>query len=566
MDPKPFLDLKIAPRAVFEWAKTRGDKPRYQVPLAAGGWRAVTWSEHATEIRRVALFLQAAELLPGDRAVVFANNRVEWMSAALGIQAAGGVMVPVYPASTAAQAAYVIHHADAKVVFVDGPALFARLLERWSDLSQVRRIVSLDAAFDPAAAWAEAKGRGVAVPDLALVEHRLVRWPRALSLGAERELKDPGAFDRMMDAVALTQPGLMLYTSGTSGDPKGVPLTHRNVGVNGRDWLVCNGPIVPDDAVDLLWLPMSHIFGFGEACLGNTLGFTTTLCDPATVMQRLPEVKPDVFMSVPSVWEKLALPALAEADPARRKEKLAATTGGKLRFCLSGGAGLKREVKEVFHQAGFLIVEGYGLTECSPTLTLNRPDAFRFDTVGKPLPSVELKLAEDGEILARAESVFAGYHKDPAATREAFTEDGWFKTGDVGRFTEDGFLQIIDRKKDILVTAGGKNVPPANIEVRFSGDPLVAHAVVYGEAKRYLVAGLWPTPAGLALPPAELLASLQKSVDRVNREVASYESVKRFAIMPRPLTVEGGLLTSTLKIRRKKVYEAFRDDFEGLYA
>jgi long-chain acyl-CoA synthetase len=255
---------------------------------------------------------------------------------------------------------------------------------------------------------------------------------------------------------------------------------------------------------------------------------------------------------------------------------LRARTGGHLRFCLSGGAGLKREVKELFWEAGMLIVEGYGLTECSPTLTLNRPDAFRFDTVGKPLPSVELKLAADGEILAKGPSVFTGYHKDPVATKDAFTADGWFLTGDVGRFTDEGFLQIIDRKKDILVTAGGKNVPPANIELRFKDDPLIAHVVVYGDAKRYLVAGVWPNDAAAAahldanaVPPAArdeaLRALLSRRIDQVNAELASYETIKRFAVMKRPLTIEEGLLTQTLKIRRKKIHETFRSDFEALY-
>jgi long-chain acyl-CoA synthetase len=370
-----------------------------------------------------------------------------------------------------------------------------------------------------------------------------------------------------MDAISLDQHGLMLYTSGTTGNPKGVALTHRNVAVNGLDWLDNNAPILHENAVDLLWLPMSHIFGFGEACLGNTLGFTTYLCDPRTVMEKLPEVRPSVFMSVPSVWEKLSTVAAGEATHEKQRDKLAEVTGGRFRFCLSGGAGLKREVKEFFHRHGVLIIEGYGLTECSPTLTLNRPDAFRFDSVGKPIPSVELKLADDGEILARG----------PKATRDAFTEDGWFKTGDVGRFTEDGFLQIIDRKKDILVTAGGKNVPPANIELRFADDPLVAHVVVYGEGKRYLVAGIWLNAelvdaqlAARGVKPesrGEALRTLvEESVARVNAELASHESIKKFAIMDRPLTIDGGLLTPTLKVRRKKVYEAFREHFEALYA
>jgi long-chain acyl-CoA synthetase len=209
-------------------------------------------------------------------------------------------------------------------------------------------------------------------------------------------------------------------------------------------------------------------------------------------------------------------------------------------------------------------------------LTLNRPDAFRFDTVGKPFPSVELRLAEDGEIMARGPSVFGGYHKDPAATKEAFTEDGWFKTGDVGRFTEDGFLQIIDRKKDILVTAGGKNVPPANIEIKFNDDPMIAHVVVYGDAKRYLTAGVWLNEEAVnaylveaKIGPAEkdeaIRALVQKRVDKVNAELPSYETIKRFHLFHEPLTVAGGLLTATLKVRRKKVYQHYHDAFEALY-
>jgi long-chain acyl-CoA synthetase len=510
MDVTPFLELKIAPRAVFDSLPERASRVRFHTTRGD-----VTWADFATMIRRFACFLHG-EIAAGDRVAVFASNRVEWIAAALGIQAAGGVLVPIYPASTADQAAYVVEHADARIVCCDA-ATRARV---------------------PAAA------RTVSFED---------EWTNALALGATRDAADPDAFTRRMHAVSLEQPGLMLYTSGTSGNPKGVPLTHRNVAQNGLDWLTCLQPLLPDDGEDLLWLPMSHIFGLGEACIGNTLGWTTTLVEPQHVLARLPEVRPNVFMSVPSVWEKLAAaPSLAEA------------TGGRLRFCLSGGAGLKREVKERFHAQGLLIIEGYGLTECSPTLTMNRPDAFRFDTVGKPFPSVELRLAEDGEILARGPSVFGGYHKDPAATREAFTEDGWFKTGDVGQLTDEGFLRIVDRKKDILVTAGGKNVPPANIELRFADDPLFAHVVVYGEGKRYLVAGVWLNAT--QLDGDALHAAVQERVDTINAGLASYETIKRFAIMSEPLSVTGGLLTATLKVRRKKVYEAFRGAFEALYS
>jgi len=525
MDVSKYMDLRIAPRAVFEELATRKDRPRFFLKHGAE-WRPVTWQAFADMIERVALWLAASSFRSGDRAAIYAANSVEWAAAALAIQAAGGVMVPVYPASTTEQLAYVLGHSDAKVVFTSG-GLLGRVRESWSGLPALERVVLLDDARsdDPrVVAWADARGAG----DLA----------------------------KLMDAVSLDQIGLMLYTSGTTGNPKGVPLSHRNIACNGRDWLQCNAPLLDEGAIDVLWLPMSHIFGFGEMCLGNTLGWVSYMSDPREVLSLLPEIKPHVFMSVPSHWEKLSTSPLGIRE----------ASGGRLKFCLSGGAGLKREVKEAFHAAGVLVIEGYGLTETSPTLTLNRPDAFRFDTVGKPLPSVELKLAEDGEILAKGPNVFRGYHKDEAATREIFTEDGWLKTGDVGRFTEDGFLQIVDRKKDILVTAGGKNVPPANIEQRFAGDPLLSHAVVYGDGKRYLVCGVWVNDdAARALDDVALRAEVQRRVDAVNRELASYETIKKFAIVREPLTVEAGLLTASLKLRRKKVYEKFKTVFESLY-
>ncbi len=549
MDVTPYLELKIAPRALFDALPERKDRPRFMLP-SPGGWRALSWGAFAEQVRAIALFLAASGARPGDRAAIFAPNRVEWLSAALGIQAAGGVMVPIYPASTADQAAYIAEHSDAKVVFVDTAPLLERVLARPAAYRGAR-IVLLDDALDPGAADA-------------------LRWSEAVAVGAARHADDPAALDRLMDAVALDQPAVMLYTSGTTGDPKGVPLSHRNVGVNGRDWLALCGAAIDERSVDLLWLPFSHIFGFGEACLGNTLGFTSYLSDPASVMAQLAEVRPNVFMSVPALWDKIAK-AASGLDGEARRATIAALTGGRLRFCLSGGAGLARATKELFYGAGVLVIEGYGLTECSPTLTLNRPDAFRFDSVGKPLPSVELRLADDGEILARGESVFSGYHKDEAASREAFTADGWFKTGDVGRFTDDGFLQIVDRKKEILVTAGGKNVPPANIELRFGGDPLIQHAVVYGDGKSYLTAGIWLNPEAVerklseGASAAAIARLVAERVDAVNAGLARYEQIKKHLVMDAPLTVARGLLTSTLKVRRKAVYAAFHEAFESMY-
>ncbi len=537
-----------APAAVFARLPEWRERPRFLV-AAGDSLSAVTWGDFADEIRACAAFLAETCLAPGERAAVLAANSVEWAAAAMAIQAVGGVLVPIVPSSTAEQIAYVVEHSDARVLFTGaGPSV------RWRQVADrcagVRAVVALEPG---------AEG---------------IDWREVMERGRALDRTAPGWLDESLAAIDLDRPALMLYTSGTSGPPKGVPLSHTNVGVNARDWLRALGDLLPDEGQgrDLLWLPMSHIFGLGELCLGNTLGFTSTLAAPSEVLALLPRVRPDVFMSVPAYWDKLAAAAAAAPDREARRRALIAATGGNLRFCLSGGAGLRREVKELFEDAGILVIEGYGLTECSPTLTLNRPAAYRFDAVGLALDSVELRLAEDGEILARGPNVFAGYHKDAAATAAAFTDDGWFKTGDIGRFTDDGFLRIVDRKKDILVTAGGKNVAPLNIELRFAGDPLIQHVVVYGDDRRYLVAGMWIDRAaaaaelGAGATPEAVRDLVQRRVDAVNDTLASFETIKRFRLFDEPLSVEAGMLTASLKVRRKAVYERFRAELEGLYA
>lgn len=576
MDPTPYLEPRPGPRPVLDHLAERADRPRFMIPDGSGGFRPITWREHAQELEDVALFCRDRGLRPGDRAAIFAHNRVEWMSAALGIQAAGGVMVPIYPASTTDQAAYIVSHSEAAILFVAGAELLPRALALWASAPELHTLVILDDA-SVSAALAELRARAIATPADDHLERGIVRWPALRQRGRALAEAEPARFTGILDQVELRHTAQMLYTSGTTGRPKGVPLTHANIAHNWADWLRSNAPLIDDDAVDLLWLPMSHIFGFGEAQAGNNLGFTSWLCDPKTVLELMPSVRPSVFMSVPAYWEKLCGRALALPPGPARAQALVQATGGRLRFCLSGGAGLPREVKELFWESGMLVIEGYGLTECSPTLTLNRPDAFRFDSVGRPLASVQLHIADDGEILAKGPNVFAGYFKDPAATAAAFTPDGWFRTGDLGRLTDDGFLQITGRKKEILVTAGGKNVPPANIELRFASHPWVQHVVAYGDGKKYIVAGLWLEESALrqaldsrGVPEHEraaaTLALVQAAVDEANAELAGFEQIRRFAVMSRPLTVDHGHLTSTLKLRRQQVYEDFRAELEALYA
>ncbi len=548
MDVTPLLEIRPAPRAVFDRLPTHRHRARFHVrqqpqqpngSAATMSWQPVTWGQFATQIRGVARWLIERECEPGDRIAIFAPNSVAWASCALGAQTAGAVFVPIYPASTPDQIAYILEHADIRFVFASAD-LYPRI-------EQARRAIqhSLDV---------------VEIEDCAWLPGSTPATDSCVQAAAARDADAPTQVDARLGAIELDQTAQMLYTSGTSGNPKGVPLSHRNVGVNGADWLRCNAALVEEGQIDLLWLPMSHIFGFGELCAGNLLGWETYLASPADVLDLLPQVAPHVLFSVPAYWEKLARAMSAGSDHEdARRAAIKRATGGRLQFCLSGGAGLKVEIKQQLHAAGVLVIEGYGLTETSPTLTLNRPDAFRFDTVGKVLPSVELRLAEDGEIETRGAHVFAGYYKDAEATAGAFTTDGWFKTGDVGRWTPDGFLQIIDRKKDILVTAGGKNIPPANIEARFADDPVIERVVVYGDARPFLVAAVWTRDDANR-------DEVAARVEVVNRELARHETIKRFFVHEQPLTVEGGTLTTSLKLRRKAVYEQLRERFEALYS
>ena len=546
MDVTPLLHVQPAPLAVFDRLATHRDRPRFQV-RTRGTWHPVTWGQFALQIRGVARWLVEHDLAAGERIAIFANNSVAWASAALGAQTAGAVLVPIYPASTADQLAYILEHAEIRYVFVAGADQVAKLEQARTRLTHAPKVVDLDAASWPADAP--------------------VTDDRSIHAASARDAVSPALVDMRLGAIDVDQPAQMLYTSGTSGHPKGVPLTTRNVGRNGADWLVCNAALLEEGDRDLLWLPMSHIFGFGELCLGNLLGWETYLASPVDVLDLLPEVAPQVFMSVPAYWEKISRAIMAGTKPgdgaSTPREVLKRVTGGQLRFCLSGGAGLKLEIKQLLHDCGVLIIEGYGLTETSPTLTLNRPDDFRFDSVGKPVPSVEVKLDLDGEILARGDSVFTGYFKDPDATAAAFNDDGWFRTGDVGRWTEDGFLQIIDRKKDILVTAGGKNIPPANIEARFVNDPVIERVIVYGDARPYLVAAVW---VRAEVPRHERVSLVERRLAEINGELARHETIKRHFVAELPLTVENGTLTASLKLRRKAIYDKLRDRFEALYA
>ncbi|MBF0463859.1 MAG: long-chain fatty acid--CoA ligase [Nitrospirae bacterium] len=550
---------------LYERGLQTPDAPRFMSSDGTNGWITTTWGEFLKNSAALALYLKSIGAGPGVKVSIFAKNRIEWTFSLMAIHACRSVFVPAYHSNTPHEAGYIINHCDAQVLITETDMLPV-VLKALPDIPNVKNIIVM----------------GTQAESYRELENKAIFFNDALSAGFAMSESVADEFKKLVDEFNVDDVAAILYTSGTTGRPKGVVLTHRNLYENATDWINTLGSLIPEVRVDLLWLPMSHIFGWGEYGLGNTLGFTTYLTTPAEVLTKMPEVRPTVFMSVPAYWEKLYLDSInSSRDKNAQIDKLRELTGGRLGFCLSGGAGLKREAKEFFLKAGMLIIEGYGLTECSPTLTMNRPNDFDFNTVGKPFPSVELKLSSDGEILAKGPNIFSQYYKDPEATAETFAEDGWFKTGDLGEFNEHEFLKIKGRKKEIIVTSGGKNISPQLIEVQFKDDPLIEHIVLYGNERKYLTALITLKEAAVKSYAAtiginfstysELInhtsmrETVQKSIDRVNRNLASFETIKKFYIHSGHLTVSEGFLTPSLKLKRNRVCDTFKKLLDSMY-
>lgn len=570
---KDEMDFRTEAQVLIAMNDTNPEAVRFIAPILGGGVINVTWGDFFSYSSRAALYLSGCGLRPNSKIAVYAKNRIQWPFCLMAIHACRAVFVPVYHSNTPSEVEYIFTHSDSEILITELDML-PTLHKIWQHLPLIKKVILMDMAVDCAEGavdFGELKDKIVFIDDVYAGGQRLLR-------------EDPDGFTRLAAQITKDDVSTILYTSGTTGPPKGVVLTYENLYVNAGDWIDVLSPLIPEDSkVDLLWLPMSHIFGWGELGLGNTLGFTTYFTTPFTVLNDMPTARPTIFISVPAYWEKLYLTAKASSeDKTRQMEKLIELTGGRLRFCLSGGAGLKREVKEFFYDAGLLLIEGYGLTECSPTLTMNAKDDFDFDTVGKPFPHVQLRLAPDGEILAKGLNIFKEYYKDPEATKDAFDGDGWFKTGDLGQFTDRGFLKIKGRKKEIIVTSGGKNISPQLIELRFKDDPYIEHIVIYGDERKYLTAlvtlkqdateayaakiGIKFSAFSELVTNESIIALIQGSVDAVNKGLASFETIKKFYIFDEHLLPQNGFLTPSLKLRRKNIHEAFKDRLDALYS
>ncbi len=563
-------------------------------------WNQISWTEGFHRIKVVAGALGALGLVRGDTAAILSENRPEWALSDYGCLFAGVVDVPIYATLTPEQIAFVISDSGARLVLLSTPEQLEKIAEIKGDCPGLERAVVFDA-------------EGLNLPEWAM------SWPEFLERGEEavEGLSDSEFRERASDA----SPGdlaTMLYTSGTTGRPKGVMLTHNNLASNVRA-CVHAIPVTRSD-VTLSFLPLSHVFQRMVDYLllhrGCTIAYARSL---QTVPEDLSAVRPTIVVSVPRLYEKIynrvmearglkgALvqwareigeAKVAEEEAGRSLglvsrgayavadrlvfRKIRRTLGGRLRFFISGGAPLSPEINRFFYAAGVTILEGYGLTETSPVTNVNTPYWFRIGTVGKPVANTEIQIAEDGEILVRGPQVMKGYHNLPEATREALTPDGWFKTGDVGEIDEDGFLRITDRKKDLLVTAGGKNIAPQPIENRLKALSIVDQAVMIGDRRQfpsvlivpaYEVLKPWAKAAGVTFADdvhlledprvqAHILDELRPLLDE---ELASFERPKKIGLIPRPFSIEAGDLTPTQKVRRRVVARRYRSFIDTLY-
>jgi long-chain acyl-CoA synthetase len=537
-----------------------------------GAWRGISQAEAATAVDELANGLLALGVEKGDVFGILARTRLEWALFDLALAQVGAVAAGIYPSSTPAECRYILEHSNALGCLVD------------RELRDKVDGVPLEHVFESES----------------LAELR--------ALGREHAAEHPGDVERAQARIGDDDLFTLIYTSGTTGPPKACMILNRNYyDMVGRIDEI-ESFFLPTDVM-LLYLPLAHNFGRLMHLLGARLGYTIAFVpDPRRLGEIMPVVRPTVLPTVPRVLEKVhtAVSAnFAEATGIKRRlidwaldvgrqvsekrqrqeaipaglalrhrvadrlvySKVKARLGGRLRAAISGGAPLAKEIAEFFHTLDILILEGYGQTEETTASNVNRPNRFKFGTVGPAIPGIEVKTAEDGEILIKGPTVFAGYYNDEEATRAALPGDGWLHTGDVGVIDEDGFLTVTDRKKDILVTAGGKNVSPQNIENLLKGIPWVSQALVVGDRRPYIAALLTLDDEEVAKldDQQDVRALVGDAVAALNENLAHFEQVQRFAILDRDFSAEQNEVTPTLKLKRRIVEEHFAAELEKLY-
>lgn len=582
-------------RRLFEQARNRPEAAAFYAK-SGGVYRATRYREYADIVRRAAKSLRALGVEPGKAACILGFNRPEWVIFHVATMAAGGAAAGIYTSCSAEEVAYIVNHAEAPVVLVENQAQFDKIKRETDKLPLLKHVVLMEGApkiDDPRAlTWEEFLAKGDNVPT--------------------------SEIDKTVDAIEPAGLATLIYTSGTTGPPKGVMLSHQNLSwtAGAARQLVDSRP---DDRV-LSYLPLAHIAEqmftvHGAITAGYAVYFAESL---EKVPENLKEVEPTLFFGVPRIWEKFHSGIAGKMATATGAKKLIAeralavgrrvsdiknrgeTPGlalqaqyrlfnklvyskvkpaiglGKVRVCVSGAAPIAKEVLEFFSGLDITVLEVYGQSEDTGPTSFNRPGKTKFGTVGPIIPGVTVKIADDGEILVKGPNVFLGYYKEPEATAETL-KDGWLYSGDLGAIDPDGFLSITGRKKEIIITSGGKNITPANIEGAIKNHPLVSEAVVIGDRRKYLTAlvTLDPDAAkkfcqdnGISEEPhksSAVKADVQKAIDQVNTTLAKVETIKKFTILPRSFTVETGELTPSLKVKRRVVAKNFADEIEAMY-
>jgi long-chain acyl-CoA synthetase len=580
----------LLPRA----AKLYGNAPAIQFKDGEE-WVKRSFVEVEETVRKLALGLVDLGVAKGDKVSILANTRPEWTYFDFAALSIGATVVPIYQTNSPEECQYVLENSDAKVVVVEDDEQLEKIRAVRNQLPLLEQVVRMTGTSDDAISLEDLSARGAT--------------------------RDAGEWERLWQAVAPQDICTFIYTSGTTGPPKGCVISHGNYRAMLN--MVNDTSVIEGEDVTYLYLPLAHSFALliqlGSFDLGATIAYWER--DPLKIMPNLAELKPTYFPSVPRIFEKIYTLATSSMEKEgglkkavfdwsiRVGEKMRATEragrkpgfllrkqyefadkkvlskirglfGGQLRLAVSGAAPISPDILRFFDAAGVLVLEGWGMTETSTAATISSPDDFKIGTIGKPFPGCEIKIAEDGEILVKGPNVFQGYYKNEEATRETIV-DGWLHTGDLGSIDADGFITITGRKKDIIITAGGKNITPANLEGEIKQHPLVSQCVVVGDRRPYLVAlvTLDPEEAAAyakerALPedPAQLAANgdvreaIEAHLAKVNEKFARVEQVKKIAILPQDLSQENGELTPTLKVKRAVVADKHQDEIEQLYA
>jgi long-chain acyl-CoA synthetase len=587
---------------LFDQARRRGEALAIR-HKALGIWRRTSWSQYAENVRRLAASLLAFGLRHQENVAVLGENRPEWLYTSLGIMAAGGATCGIYPTSAPEQVLYLLDHSEARVLFVENEEQLEKVLPILAR-TRVERVV----VWDPKGLW------GFSDP-------RVVFQEEFEKEGDALRAAEPRRLEERLAQVSPGDTAMIIYTSGTTGNPKGAMLSHGSALFMSGALVEAYGSRQEDDLVS--YLPLAHIYeNLGSVLLHLRMGYVVNFVESLdTLFQNLREVSPTNFASVPRIWEKLASTIeLRMADSTWLKRTLyqlavavgrrwvAARDAGQVpttlrvarfvtswlvleplkrrigfdrtRLAFSGAAPASPELFGYFQALGIPLVEGYGMTESTGVIAVNRPDRPLVGTVGEPLPGVEVVLAEDGEILTRGPHLFKGYFKDPAQTALAVDAEGWLHTGDVGRFLE-GRLQIVDRKKDLIITAGGKNIAPAYLENKLKFSPYIQDAIVIGDRRKFVVALVlidednvtkfaqdnrlpFATFAELTQAP-EIQRLIAQEVDQVNRTLSQVEAIKKFALLPRRFYEEEGDVTPTKKVKRRNLEERYGELIESLY-